>query len=56
MDPPHDPRPAPPEKPLATDCCGSGCAVCVFDAFDEEWRDYEARLAAWQLRHPAADA
>lgn len=47
-----DPRPVPPEKPLPTDCCGSGCAVCVLDAYQEELDDYEARLAAWLARHP----
>jgi hypothetical protein len=51
-----DPRPVPPEKPLPTDCCGGGCAVCVNDAYDEARDDYEARLAAWLARHPDADA
>ena len=50
-----DPRPVPPEKPLPTDCCGSGCAVCVNDAYQEELDDHEARLAAWRARNPAVD-
>ena len=50
-----DPRPVPPEKPLPTDCCGSGCAVCVNDAYQEELDDHEARLAAWRSRNPAVD-
>ena len=49
-----DPRPIPPGKPLPTDCCGSGCTVCVNDAYAEELADYEARLAAWQARNPRA--
>ena len=53
---PADPRPTPPEKPLPTDCCGSGCAVCVNDAYQEELDDYEARLAAWRVRNPGLDA
>lgn len=51
-----DPRPTPPEKPLPTDCCGSGCAVCVNDTYQEELDDYEARLAAWRVRNPGLDA
>jgi hypothetical protein len=47
-----DPRPIPPEKPLPTDCCGGGCAVCVSDAYQDELDAYEARLAAWLVRHP----
>lgn len=30
-----------PEEPLASDCCGSGCAVCVFDIYQrdlEKWK------------------
>ena len=50
-----DPRPIPPEKPLPGDCCGSGCAVCVLDAYQEELDDYESRLAAWRARHPEED-
>ena len=50
-----DPRPVPPEKPLPTDCCGSGCAVCVNHAYQEELDDHEARLAAWRARNQAVD-
>ncbi|WP_043690456.1 oxidoreductase-like domain-containing protein [Luteimonas huabeiensis] len=47
-----DPRPLPPEPPLPSDCCDSGCAVCVHDLYAEELADYRARLAAWMQRHP----
>ena len=33
--------PEPPQKPLDSDCCGTGCTPCVFDIYDEEvlrWR------------------
>lgn len=46
-----DPPPVPPEKPLPTDCCGSGCSTCVLDSYQEELDAYEARLAAWRARH-----
>lgn len=47
-----DPRPIPPEPPLPTDCCGSGCALCVNEAYAEERGRYEARLAEWRARRP----
>jgi len=33
---PDDPRPLPPEPPLPSDCCDSGCAPCVNDTYSEE--------------------
>src|SRR3546814_4375754 len=44
--------PSPPEKPLAFDCCESGCDRCVFDIYAEELAFYEAELAAWRERNP----
>lgn len=32
--------PPPPEKPLPGDCCGSGCARCVWDVYYEELEEY----------------
>ncbi len=51
MDDP-DPRPHPPEKPLACDCCESGCELCVFEMYAQEFEAWERALAAWKLRHP----
>ncbi|TCZ87743.1 oxidoreductase-like domain-containing protein [Lysobacter sp. N42] len=51
-----DPRPVPPERPLPADCCDGGCAVCVFDSYEEELEHYRAQLAAWLARHPDAPA
>ena len=47
-----DPRPQPPERPLPSDCCDSGCAVCVHDLYVEEVIAHRRALAAWMLRHP----
>lgn len=41
-------KPVPPEKPLPSDCCDSGCDRCVHDIYAEELAHYEQRLAAWQ--------
>lgn len=42
--------PIPPEKPLPTDCCGSGCPACVLDIYDRELAEYQRRLADWEAR------
>lgn len=47
-----DPRPLPPEPPLPSDCCDSGCAPCVNDTYAEELAHYRQALAAWLQRHP----
>lgn len=33
--------PEPPQKPLDSDCCGTGCTPCVFDIYEKE-------LALWE--------
>ncbi|MFT3754867.1 MAG: oxidoreductase-like domain-containing protein [Pseudoxanthomonas sp.] len=48
-----DPRPQEPERPLPSDCCESGCPICVHDLYAEQMAVYRERLAAWELRHPA---
>lgn len=52
MKTPHDPRPVPPEKPYPTDCCDSGCEVCVLDTYQCELDDYAVRLKSWLARNP----
>jgi hypothetical protein len=49
-----DPRPQAPARPLPSDCCDSGCPVCVHDLYAEELRAYAQALDAWKLRHPEA--
>ena len=51
-----DPRPQAPARPLPSDCCDSGCAVCVHDLYAEELSAYRQALAAWTQRHPDAGA
>lgn len=46
-----DPPPLRPAEPEAADCCGEGCARCVFDVYEEALERYEAALAAWRTRH-----
>ena len=53
--PDDDPRPVEPERPLASDCCDSGCEVCVYDLYAEQVRHYRELLATWKLRHPDAE-
>lgn len=52
----RDPRPVPPERPLASDCCDSGCEVCVYDFYAEELDQYRRALAEWEARNPGAAA
>lgn len=45
LSPPLSPRPEPPD---AADCCGSGCARCVYDVYEEalaEWQRLSAQSA-----------
>ena len=47
-----DPEPVPPREPLAEDCCGGGCAPCVYDLYIEALERYREALRVWQLRQP----
>ncbi|WP_447729334.1 oxidoreductase-like domain-containing protein [Pseudoxanthomonas suwonensis] len=46
---------AAPEKPLPSECCESGCPICVYDLYAEALDEYRQALAAWQQRHPGVD-
>ena len=52
---PQDPRPESPEKPLPSDCCGSGCAPCVLDVYEDELARYEHALNVWKSRQTGRD-
>jgi len=47
-----DPPPVRPVEPDAADCCGEGCARCVFDIYAEALERYESALAVWRIRRP----
>lgn len=52
----HDPEPVPPEKPLPSDCCESGCDTCVFTTYAEELEHYQQALAQWRERQATGAA
>ena len=55
--PDDDPPPVAPEPPLPSDCCESGCPICVHDLYAQELDAYHAALAEWRHPHrPAGDA
>eukprot|EP00850_Spirogloea_muscicola_P008791 SM000048S16503 [mRNA] locus=s48:86950:87210:- [translate_table: standard] len=45
---------SPPDRPDPDDCCGGGCAPCVWDTYYDQLEAYEARLAAAQAAAAAA--
>jgi hypothetical protein len=51
-----DPRPLPPREPALEDCCGTGCVLCVFDAYQIAQENHALALTAWLARHPEAAA
>jgi hypothetical protein len=48
-----DAPPSPPREPDPGECCGSGCARCVFDLYEEELERYRAARRAWEEKHGA---
>lgn len=44
-----------PEKPLPTDCCGSGCQRCVYDIYVEQLKKYKAWKAQQEKEHSVSD-
>ena len=47
------PKPEAPEKPLPSDCCGSGCDPCVLDVYEDARERYEEALKHWEKRFAA---
>ncbi|MGB0954909.1 MAG: oxidoreductase-like domain-containing protein [Panacagrimonas sp.] len=52
----NDPKPEPPDKPLPGDCCDTGCAPCVLDAYADAMQAYRTALRQWQDRQSQAIA
>ena len=51
MNPPElPPKPTPPEP---GECCGGGCARCVFDVYDEQLERWERQVEILEPRQPA---
>src|SRR5258705_4164707 len=38
-----------PREPASSECCGGGCATCVYDV-------YEKKLAAWRLKNSSVNS
>jgi hypothetical protein len=45
-----DPPPREPREPEPEECCGQGCAVCVWDRFESNKVEYERKLDDWKRR------
>ncbi|MGH8635755.1 MAG: oxidoreductase-like domain-containing protein [Burkholderiales bacterium] len=45
--------PIAPREPDPEECCGSGCALCVFDRYQQALERYHEQLRMWQAAHPA---
>ena len=41
-DPSLSNMPEPPQEPLQSDCCGTGCTPCVFDIYQDDLKCWEA--------------
>lgn len=49
-DPDGDDLPPPPEKPDPLDCCGGGCAPCIYDLYEEELIEWQKQVAEIKAR------
>lgn len=41
--------PVEPQKPLDSDCCGTGCVPCVFDIYEQEMKIWKAECRKVKL-------
>jgi len=51
-----DPRPVAPDAPLPSECCDSGCPICVHDLHAEAMAQYRLDLTAWEARQAQRSA
>lgn len=49
--PPEPALPPQPERPLANDCCGGGCADCVFTLYLRDLRAWEKEVKEIRRQH-----
>ncbi len=49
------PKPTPPRKPEAHECCGTGCIPCVMDLYEEDLWTYEKELKRWEATQLAKE-
>ena len=47
-----DVEPVPPIEPQPEDCCGGGCANCVYIRYGLAMERYHEAFCAWRIRNP----
>ena len=48
MQTPNTPPPLRPTEPDPADCCGEGCANCVYDLYEAALLRYEEKMEEWR--------
>ncbi len=48
MQTPNNPPPLRPTEPDPADCCGEGCANCVYDLYEAALLRYEEKMEEWR--------
>jgi hypothetical protein len=51
MVPPEPTLPPQPEMPISSDCCGGGCADCVFTLYARDLREWEREVKEIRRLH-----
>jgi hypothetical protein len=49
--PPEPTLPPQPEMPISSDCCGGGCADCVFTLYSRDLREWEREVKEIRRQH-----
>ena len=49
-------RPTRPRSPSPSDCCGTGCDVCVWTVYHDAMADYDADMMAWKADNGISDS
>lgn len=48
--------PLPPEKPSANECCGGGCAPCIYDYYYEAMEKWQEKYGDDQAKQQSNNA